>query len=139
MGSAYPTIAADVVARYQRLTGQTVRFLTGTDEHGEKIALAAAARGLSPQAHCDTIVHEYKALWSQLDISYDGFIRTTDPHHEALVGEVLQKVWDQGDIYKAAYSGWYCVDCEEYKDEKEMDAEHNCPTHRYVWCDVWHL
>eukprot|EP00775_Hariotina_reticulata_P003562 gene3562-3830_t len=110
--------------------GQPVRFLTGTDEHGEKIALAAAARGLSPQAHCDTIVQEYKALWSQLDISYDGFVRTTDPHHEALVSEVLQRVWDQGDIYKAAYSGWYCVDCEEYKDEKEMDAEHNCPTHR---------
>lgn len=137
MGSAYPTIAADVLARYNRLAGHRVRFLTGTDEHGEKIALAAAARGMSPQEHCDSIVQAYKALWSKLDIAYDGFIRTTDPQHEALVAEVLQRVWDKGDIYKAAYSGWYCVDCEEYKDEKELimdaanlDKSHACPTHR---------
>lgn len=130
MGSAYPTIAADVIARYQRLTGRRVRFLTGTDEHGEKIALAAAAQNLSPQQHCDSIVAAYKSLWSELDIAYDGFIRTTDSQHEGLVQEVLQRVWDKGDIYKAAYSGWYCVDCEEYKGEDEMDAEHNCPTHR---------
>jgi methionyl-tRNA synthetase len=148
MGSAYPTIAADVLARYQRLAGRRVRFLTGTDEHGEKIALAAAARGLTPQDHCDGVVADYKALWAALDISNDGFVRTTDPGHEALVAEVLQRVWDRGDIYKAAYSGWYCVDCEEYKDEKELvdlsqdkggsssssssgeGAQHACPTHR---------
>ncbi|WIA38275.1 hypothetical protein OEZ86_001615 [Tetradesmus obliquus] len=130
MGSSYPTIAADVLARFQRLSGKRVRFLTGTDEHGEKIALAAAARSMSPQEHCDNIVQAYKELWAKLDIAYDGFIRTTDSQHEALVQEVLQRVWDKGDIYKASYSGWYCVDCEEYKDEKEMDGEHNCPTHR---------
>lgn len=137
MGSAYPTIAADVLARYHRLTGRKVRYVTGTDEHGEKIALAAAAQDMSPQQHCDSIVEQYKALWSQLDISYDSFIRTTAPQHESLVAEVLQKVWDKGDIYKAAYSGWYCVDCEEYKDEKELlmddsnsEQSHKCPTHR---------
>ncbi|KAF8062044.1 OVA1 [Scenedesmus sp. PABB004] len=130
MGSAYPTIAADVLARYQRLAGRRVRFLTGTDEHGEKIALAAEARGMSPQQHCDDIVQQYQALWAALDVAYDGFVRTTDPGHEALVREVLTRVWERGDIYKAAYAGWYCVDCEEYKDEKELDAEHTCPTHR---------
>ncbi|GFH18661.1 methionine-tRNA ligase, partial [Haematococcus lacustris] len=130
MGSAYPTIAADVTARFQRLLGRRVRFVTGTDEHGEKIAAAATARGLSPQAHCDDIVSSYKELWRQLDISYDAFIRTTDSTHEALVREVLEAVWARGDIYKADYAGWYCVDCEEFKDEKEMDADKQCPTHR---------
>jgi methionyl-tRNA synthetase len=138
MGSAYPTIAADVLARYQRLAGRKVRYITGTDEHGEKIALAAAAQDMSPQQHCDSIVQQYKSLWTDLDISYDSFIRTTAPQHEALVAEVLQRVWDKGDIYKAAYSGWYCVDCEEYKDEKELlmvdesagGGSHQCPTHR---------
>lgn len=141
MGSAYPTIAADVLARYQRLAGRKVRYITGTDEHGEKIALAAAAQDMSPQQHCDSIVQQYQSLWTDLDISYDSFIRTTAPQHEALVAEVLQRVWDKGDIYKAAYSGWYCVDCEEYKDEKELlmvdesaaaagGGSHQCPTHR---------
>ena len=77
-----------------------MRYITGTDEHGEKIALAAAAQGMSPQQHCDSIVQQYKELWSALDISYDSFIRTTAEPHEALVQEVLQRVWDKGDIYK---------------------------------------
>ena len=89
--------------------------MTGTDEHGEKIALAAEKRGMTPQEHCDSVVEEYKALWSVLDIDYDSFIRTTDAHHSKLVEEVLEKVWDKGDIYKAKYEGYYCVDCEEYK------------------------
>ncbi|GAX73560.1 hypothetical protein CEUSTIGMA_g1011.t1 [Chlamydomonas eustigma] len=130
MGSAYPTIAADTLARFQRLQGQTVHFLTGTDEHGEKIALAAEKRGMSPQAHCDSIVQEYRTLWELLDIKYDHFVRTTEAKHTQLVHEVLKKVWDKGDIYKADYEGWYCVDCEEFKDEKEMDEHKNCPTHR---------
>ncbi|MEW5299356.1 MAG: hypothetical protein WDW36_002381 [Sanguina aurantia] len=130
MGSAYPTIAADVLARFQRLQGKRVRFITGTDEHGEKIAVAAEKRGLSPQAHCDDIVTSYKSLWKQLDISYDRFVRTTESSHEALVTAVLARVWAAGDIYMADYEGFYCVDCEEYKDEKEMDEQHNCPTHR---------
>jgi methionyl-tRNA synthetase len=77
------------------MAGKRVRFLTGTDEHGEKIALAAAGRGMSPKEHCDSIVGDYKALWGALDIAYDGFIRTTDSHHEQLVAEVLQRVWDK--------------------------------------------
>mmetsp|Transcript_11687 Transcript_11687/g.20754 ORF Transcript_11687/g.20754 Transcript_11687/m.20754 type:complete len:564 (+) Transcript_11687:10-1701(+) len=130
MGSAYPTIAADTAARYQRLQGRKVRFITGTDEHGEKIALAAAARGLEPKAHCDDIAQTYQDLWKQLDIKYDAFVRTTSPAHEALVVELLKRAWDKDDIYKANYEGWYCVDCEEFKDEKEMVGEHMCPTHR---------
>lgn len=105
-------------------------FVTGTDEHGEKIALAAAKRGLGPKEHCDDIVSSYKQLWEQLDINYDSFIRTTDPKHEGLVKAVLERVWDRGDIYKAQYQGWYCVDCEEYKDEAELDSDRNCPIHR---------
>lgn len=130
MGSAYPTIAADVLARYNRMTGRKVTFVTGTDEHGEKIALAAAARGLEPQAHCDAIVEEYKSLWGKLDIRYDSFVRTTDEKHEALVTRVLERVWERGDVYRADYEGWYCVDCEEYKDEGDMDEHKNCPMHR---------
>lgn len=130
MGSAYPTIATDAVARYQRLRGQDVTFITGTDEHGEKIALAAAKRGLEPKAHCDDVVASYKELWRELDISYDAFVRTTDAKHEVLVAEMLERAWARGDVYRAAYSGYYCVDCEEYKDEGDMDADKTCPVHR---------
>ncbi|KAI3437932.1 hypothetical protein D9Q98_000376 [Chlorella vulgaris] len=130
MGSAYPTIAADAIARFQRLQGRQVTFITGTDEHGEKIALAAAKRGMEPKQHCDDIVASYKQLWQDLDIGYDSFIRTTDARHEALVCSVLERVWEAGDIYKADYEGFYCVDCEEYKDEADMDADNNCPVHR---------
>jgi len=130
MGSAYPTIAADALARFHRLAGRKVMFVTGTDEHGEKIALAAEKQGKTPKQHCDDVVSGYKALWEMLDIKYDSFIRTTDPHHERLVAEVLQRVKNRGDIYKAKYEGYYCVDCEEYKDESEMDASNNCPVHR---------
>ncbi|KAG2446032.1 hypothetical protein HXX76_000634 [Chlamydomonas incerta] len=136
MGSAYPTIAADVASRFQRLLGKRVRFLTGTDEHGEKIAAAAEKRGMTPQAHCDDIVDQYTDLWGKLDIRFDRFVRTTEPRHAQLVVDVLARCWERGDIYAADYEGWYCVDCEEFKDEKEMvalDGEaqpRGCPTHR---------
>jgi hypothetical protein len=90
-----PASPASHPACLQRLAGKRVRFVTGTDEHGEKIALAAAARGMAPQEHCDNIVEAYKELWSRLDISYDSFIRTTDAKHVALVEEVLKRVWDK--------------------------------------------
>ncbi|KAL5733267.1 hypothetical protein ACOSQ2_032959 [Xanthoceras sorbifolium] len=129
MGSAYTTIAADAIARFQRLLGKKVIFITGTDEHGEKIAAAAAASGSSPSEHCDVISQSYKTLWKDLDISYDKFIRTTDPKHEAIVKEFYSRVLANGDIYKADYEGLYCVNCEEYKDEKELLENHCCPIH----------
>lgn len=129
MGSAYSTIAADAIARFQRLIGKKVIFVTGTDEHGEKIATAAAACGSSPKDHCDAISQSYRALWKHLDISYDTFIRTTDPKHEAIVEEFYSKVLANGDIYRADYEGLYCVNCEEYKDEKELLENNCCPTH----------
>ncbi|KAL4556867.1 hypothetical protein LXL04_035033 [Taraxacum kok-saghyz] len=129
MGSAYSTIAADAIARFQRLTGKKVIFITGTDEHGEKIATAAAAGGSSPNDHCDTISQSYRALWKDLDISYDKFIRTTDSKHETIVEEFYSKVLSNGDIYRADYEGLYCVNCEEYKDEKELLEDNCCPMH----------
>lgn len=129
MGSAYSTIAADAIARFQRLTGKKVIFITGTDEHGEKIATAAAAGGSSPNDHCDAISQSYRALWKDLDISYDKFIRTTDPKHEAIVEDFYSKVLANGDIYRADYEGLYCVNCEEYKDEKELLENNCCPMH----------
>lgn len=129
MGSAYTTIAADAIARFQRLLGKKVIFITGTDEHGEKIASASAARGWTPSEHCDFVSQSYKALWKDLEISYDKFIRTTDPKHEAVVKEFYTMVFAKGDIYKADYEGIYCVNCEEYKDEKELLENDCCPVH----------
>ncbi|KAK4412386.1 Methionine--tRNA ligase, chloroplastic/mitochondrial [Sesamum alatum] len=129
MGSAYTTIAADAIARFQRLLGKKVIFITGTDEHGEKIASAAAANNSSPSEHCDIISEAYRALWKELGISYDKFIRTTDPNHEAIVKEFYSKVLAKGDIYRADYEGLYCVNCEEYKDEKELLDDNCCPMH----------
>ncbi|CAH2064055.1 unnamed protein product [Thlaspi arvense] len=115
MGSAYTTIAADSIARFQRLLGKKVIFITGTDEHGEKIATSAAANGRNPAEHCDLISQSYRTLWKELDIAYDKFIRTTDPKHEAIVKEFYARVFANGDIYRADYEGLYCVNCEEYK------------------------
>ncbi|GLT93092.1 hypothetical protein SLE2022_108980 [Rubroshorea leprosula] len=129
MGSAYTTIAADAIARFQRLLGKKVIFITGTDEHGEKIATAAAANGSSPSEHCDVIAQSYITLWKYLDIAYDKFIRTTDPKHEAIVKEYYSRVLEKGDIYQADYEGLYCVNCEEYKDEKELLENNCCPMH----------
>ncbi|XP_041994411.1 methionine--tRNA ligase, chloroplastic/mitochondrial-like isoform X3 [Salvia splendens] len=129
MGSAYTTIAADAIARFQRLLGKKVVFITGTDEHGEKIANAAAGNGSTPIKHCDSVSQAYGALWRELDISYDKFIRTTNPNHEAIVKEFYSRVLANGDIYRADYEGLYCVNCEEYKDEKELLENKCCPVH----------
>ncbi|XP_072972327.1 methionine--tRNA ligase, chloroplastic/mitochondrial [Typha angustifolia] len=129
MGSAYTTIAADAIARFQRLLGKKVIFITGTDEHGEKIAAAAEASGSSPREHCDIISNAYRLLWADLGIAYDKFIRTTDSRHEAVVKEFYSRVLNNGDIYKADYEGLYCVNCEEYKDEKELLENNCCPMH----------
>ncbi|XP_028794575.1 LOW QUALITY PROTEIN: methionine--tRNA ligase, chloroplastic/mitochondrial-like [Neltuma alba] len=129
MGSAYTTIAADAIARFQRLLGKKVIFITGTDEHGEKIAAAAMAQGSSPREHCDIISESYRRLWKDLDVAYDKFIRTTDNKHEEVVREFYSRVLANGDIYQADYEGLYCVNCEEYKDESELLDNHCCPVH----------
>ena len=130
MGSAYPTIAADALCRYARMRGREVHFVTGTDEHGEKIALSAEARGLAPRDHVDALAEEFKALWEALDIRYDHFVRTTNPRHEALVQEVVERVRARGDIYQDSYEGYYCVGCEEFKAEKDMEPGNVCPIHK---------
>ncbi|GAX39984.1 methionyl-tRNA synthetase [Tolypothrix sp. NIES-4075] len=129
MGSAYPTIAADVVARFQRLLGHPVLLITGTDEHGLKIQRSAESKGLNPQEYCDGIVPSFVSLWELLNIQYDRFIRTTDPRHEAIVKEFFQRVWDRGDIYQGQQKGWYCVSCEEFKEERDLLEKHRCPIH----------
>jgi methionyl-tRNA synthetase len=129
IGSAYTTIAADVVARFERLRGKPVLLITGTDEHGLKIQRAAQSAGLTPQEHCDTIAAAFDKLWHQLDIQYDRFIRTTSPRHQSIVLEFFQRVWDSGDIYSGRQQGWYCVSCEEFKEERDLLDGHRCPLH----------
>lgn len=129
VGSAYTTIAADVVARYQRLMGRSVLLITGTDEHGQKIQRTAEDRNITPQDHCDQIVTGFKTLWERLNISSNRFIRTTDSRHQAIVNEFFQRVYANGDIYLGQQKGWYCVACEEFKEERDLLADHICPIH----------
>jgi methionyl-tRNA synthetase len=129
IGSAYTTIIADAIARFKRLKGDEVMFVTGTDEHGQKIQRTAQEKGLNPQAHCDQIVSSFQALWAKLDIQYDRFSRTTAKNHEAIVKEFFQKVWDKGDIYLDQQQGWYCVACEEFKEKRELVDDHYCAIH----------
>src|SRR5438093_1587485 len=105
IGHSYTTIAADVLARYHRSRGDQVLFLTGTDEHGAKIAEAAAQRGQTPKEFVDDIVVRFKDAWQELDLSYDQFIRTSDPHHEAGVAAFLNRLYEAGDVYKGQYEG----------------------------------
>lgn len=118
IGHAYTTIAADILARYHRLKGDEVFFLTGTDEHGQKVEKAAAERGKSPKEHADIMVQNFKLLWHKLNISNDAFIRTTDTRHIKSVQEFLQILYDRGEIEKRSYSGWYCVPDERFWTEK---------------------
>ncbi|AKG21886.1 methionine--tRNA ligase [Calothrix sp. 336/3] len=129
IGSAYTTIAADVTVRFQRLLGNPALLVTGTDEHGQKIQRAAESKGKAPQEFVDEISGGFDTLWHLLDIKYDRFIRTTDPRHEAIVKEFFQRVWEKGDIYLGQQKGWYCVSCEEFKEERELLPEHRCPIH----------
>ena len=131
IGHAYTTIAADVLARFQKLQGKDVFFLTGTDEHGLKIQKKANESGLAPQQFVDEISEEFKKLWKDLDIDYSNFIRTTDSKHVEAVQKVLQTLYDKGAIYKGTYSGMYCVGCEQFKSENEL-IDGNCPDHDTV-------
>jgi methionyl-tRNA synthetase len=129
IGHAYTTVAADVLARWRRLHGERVHFLTGTDEHGQKVAQAADERGLAPQAHVDDIIPRWVEMLDLLQISNDDFIRTTEDRHQARVQEFMQRLHDQGDLYTATYSGPYCVRCEAYYTEEEL-AGGLCPVHK---------
>ncbi|HLZ09884.1 MAG TPA: class I tRNA ligase family protein, partial [Chloroflexota bacterium] len=131
VGHAYTTVAADVLARQHRLRGDDVLFLTGTDEHGAKIAEAAANRDQSPQQYVDAIVERFRDAWSLLNISYDRFIRTSDPVHEAGVAAFLEKLYSTGDVYKGIYEGLYCVGCEQFKSEDDL-VNGVCAAHNRV-------
>ncbi len=126
IGHSYCSVMADAMARYKRLRGFDVMFLTGTDEHGQKIQRKAAELGVSPQAYVDQIVAGIKDLWQLMDVDYDRFIRTTDAHHERAVQEIFQRLYDQGDIYKDEYSGWYCTPCESFWTQAQL-VDGNCP------------
>lgn len=119
LGSLYSTLLADVAARYHKLAGQQVFFLTGTDEHGQKVAQAAEKAGMAPKAFTDSFIDAYKSVWHNYEIAYDYFIRTTDTQHVQAVQHWLTKLQEQGDIYKGSYSGWYCTPCETFVTEKD--------------------
>ena len=129
IGHAYTTIVADVLARYARMTGRETFFVTGTDEHGDKIAEAAQKAGISPKQYADGISLQFRNLWPELSITNDYFIRTTDENHMDKVRSILQKVYDAGDIYFGSYEGFYCVGCERFYMEKEL-ADGKCPDHQ---------
>jgi methionyl-tRNA synthetase len=129
LGHAYTTIVADAMARYRRLAGDDVWLLTGTDEHGDKIAQAAAKAGVSPQSYTDRISAAFRETWQRLGITHDDFIRTTEPRHGKVVQAVLQKLWDAGVIYFGKYGGHYCFGCERFYTEKEI-VDGKCPDHQ---------
>jgi methionyl-tRNA synthetase len=129
IGHAYTTIAADVMARHHRQRDDDVFFLTGTDEHGEPVADAAKAQGLEPRELADRNAERFKALMPRLNVTNDFFIRTSDPEHVAKVQEVLQRVYDNGHVYKGVYEGWYCPRCADFKVENEIEEGNRCPIH----------
>lgn len=126
IGHAYTTIAADILARFNRLQGKEVFFLTGTDEHGQKVEKAATEKKRTPKEHADIMVDNFRDLWKRLNISNDAFIRTTDDAHIKTVQGLLQMLWDRGEIEKREYAGWYCTPDERFWTEKDL-VEGNCP------------
>ena len=131
LGHAYTTTVADSLSRFHRLMGEETYFLTGTDEHGDKIVQAAEANGQSPQEYVDTISGLFRDMWPNMNISNNDFIRTTEPRHVEVVQEILQKVYDSGDIYFGEYGGHYCFGCERFYTEKEL-VDGKCPDHQTV-------
>jgi len=126
IGHSYTTVAADAMARYKRLQGYDVMFLTGTDEHGQKIQRVAAENGVTPKEYVDNIVNGIKELWKMMKITYDKFIRTTDEEHVATVQKIFRMLYDKGDIYKSEYEGWYCTPCESFWTETQL-VDGKCP------------
>ena len=139
IGHAYEKVGADAIARYHRLLGEDVHFLIGMDEHGQKVAQAAAARGLTPQQQVDEIADRFQAMWRSLSISHDQFIRTTDDAHKSGVRALIKRIFDNNpdDFYERAYSGWYCVGCESFKQDAEI-VDGKCvlhPTRTLEWVE----
>jgi methionyl-tRNA synthetase len=129
LGTAYEKIAADVIARYRRLCGADVRFVMGNDEHSQNVFRKARESGLEPLAYCDQMEREFRSVWTRLNVSFDDFIRTTEPRHRRAVEALVQRMYGAGDIYEGLYEGWYCVSCEEFKPEKVLENG-LCPIHR---------
>ena len=126
IGHAYTTVAGDAMARYKRMRGFDVMYLTGTDEHGQKIQRKAEEKGVTPQQYVDEIVGGIQKLWKKLDISYDDFIRTTDERHKQVVEKIFARLLEQGDIYLDQYEGWYCTPCESFYTDRQL-VDGNCP------------
>ncbi len=126
IGHVYTTTVADCLARWHRFIGDDVLFLTGSDEHGQKIERIAKAQGIEPKAYVDRIVDSFKALWKRYNISYDDFVRTTEERHRRVVQEVFRRIYEKGDIYKGEYEGWYCTPCEAFWVEKKLE-DGKCP------------
>src|SRR4051794_13219498 len=126
IGHAYTTVAGDAMARYKRMRGYDVMYLTGTDEHGQKIQRKAEESGVSPQQYVDGIVEKIQQLWAKLDISYDDFIRTTEERHKQVVEKIFAKLLEQGDIYIDEYEGWYCTPCESFFTDRQL-VDGKCP------------
>src|SRR5918911_3975402 len=128
LGHAYTTVAGDFICRFRRMQGKEVRYLTGTDEHGQNILRKAEARGQTPKEFLDEIVPTWTELWKALDIAYDDFIRTTEERHERPVGAFVQALYDKGDVYLGEYEGLYCIACEEFKLPDDL-VDGKCPLH----------
>ncbi|MGH9198779.1 MAG: methionine--tRNA ligase, partial [Acidimicrobiia bacterium] len=129
LGTAYEKITADVIARYRRLCGTHTRFLMGNDEHSQNVYRRARELGQEPLAYCDRMEKEFREVWTRLDISFDDFIRTTEPRHRAAVETMVRRIDEAGDIYQGFYEGWYCNSCEAFKQEKDL-IDGTCPVHR---------
>ncbi len=127
IGNTYEIILADSIARYKRMCGYDVHFLTGTDEHGQKIEELANEAGISPKEYVDNVSDIIKKIWADVGATQDRFIRTTDGDHEAAVKKIFKKLYEQGDIYKSEYQGWYCTPCESFFTETQVGEEHKCP------------
>jgi methionyl-tRNA synthetase len=131
LGTAYEKITADAIARYKRLAGFETLFVMGNDEHSQNVFRKAKEEGLDPLAYCDQMEREFRGAWDLLDISYDDFIRTTQPRHKAAVQELVRRIALRGDVYEGFYEGWYCVGCEAFKQEKDL-VDGKCPLHATV-------
>ena len=128
LGTAYEKIAADVIARYKRLCGIDTRFLMGNDEHSQNVFQRARELDEDPIAFCDRMETTFRDVWARLDISFDDFIRTTEERHRTSVTTLVSRIVEAGDIYDGVYEGWYCVSCEAFKQERDLD-DGNCPIH----------